>query len=443
MERNEEDEIIDESPIKGESTSEQGSPVHSQKARGAFDARKKAATGNNNRKRLIISVAAIVIVFITAVIVGWSLLIGKMKEGTTDIDEASIKKDAALEVTEGKDDSMKQYMEEKLRKEKEDEDRAQAEKDRLAQEEADRNAQQNNKPNNNRPQSGETSSGQGQNPQLTPQQRKLSSAQVITPLVQDVSSYGANGSQSKAQSSTASSSQRAPASMGLMNDEGASLGGGSTRTRGSLSDLGGTEFSAGKAYFMPSRKYLLAHNTYASCITYTEIVTDQPGIIDCRLTEPVYSADGSTVLMDAGDRLTGEQSVEVKPGQVRVFTSWTELETQTGIRAKLASLGAGPMGASGTEAWIDNHYRQRFAGAIVLSIVQDALQAATNLTQKSGSGSGSGYTVNNSEQNVENMASKALDNSLNIQPTAHIPAGTVMTVIVARDIDFSSVYENR
>ncbi|WP_322100190.1 TrbI/VirB10 family protein, partial [Pseudomonas aeruginosa] len=54
-----------------------------------------------------------------------------------------------------------------------------------------------------------------------------------------------------------------------------------------------------------------------------------------------------------------------------------------------------------------------------------------------------GYTVNNTESSVENMADRALENSINIPPTAYILPGTVMTVVVARDIDFSTVFENR
>jgi len=145
------------------------------------------------------------------------------------------------------------------------------------------------------------------------------------------------------------------------------------------------------------------------------------------------------VIAEAGDKLTGEQKVEVRAGQMRVFTSWTELETASGVRAKLDSLGAGAMGASGTAAWIDNHYRQRFGGAVMLSFIQDALRSAANATQQGNHG----YTVNNSEQNVESMANKALDNSINITPIAYILPGTVMTVIVARDIDFSSVFTLR
>ncbi|MDI5545511.1 conjugal transfer protein TrbI, partial [Salmonella enterica subsp. enterica serovar Cerro] len=47
------------------------------------------------------------------------------------------------------------------------------------------------------------------------------------------------------------------------------------------------------------------------------------------------------------------------------------------------------------------------------------------------------------EQNAEDMASKALENSINIPPTGYVLPGTVITVIVAQDIDFSSVYKTR
>lgn len=187
---------------------------------------------------------------------------------------------------------------------------------------------------------------------------------MVTPLAHDVSGYGASVSGTSGPAAgqpLAGGAGNAPdvAQTGLSGGTG-----GGSSSRGSLSNLSGTNFPPTKAALAPSRKYLLAHNTYARCVLYTEIVTDQPSLIECPLTEPLYSADGSTVIADAGDRLFGEQSVEVKPGQVRVFTSWTTLETQSGIRANLASLGAGPMGASGTEAWIDNHYMQRFGDCL-------------------------------------------------------------------------------
>lgn len=48
----------------------------------------------------------------------------------------------------------------------------------------------------------------------------------------------------------------------------------------------------------------------------------------------------------------------------------------------------------------------------MLSFIQDALGSVSNLTKRN---SGNGYTVENSEQNAEDMASKALENSINIR----------------------------
>lgn len=52
----------------------------------------------------------------------------------------------------------------------------------------------------------------------------------------------------------------------------------------------------------------------------------------------------------------------MKAGQSSVFTSWSELETAPdGIRASLNGLGTDPMGSSGTEAYVDNHYGKNLA----------------------------------------------------------------------------------
>ncbi|MDI5303944.1 hypothetical protein MJN76_33140, partial [Salmonella enterica subsp. enterica serovar Anatum] len=45
-------------------------------------------------------------------------------------------------------------------------------------------------------------------------------------------------------------------------------------------------------------------------------------------------------------------------------------EHRDGIRASLSGLGTDPMGSSGTEAYIDNHYGKKFGGAVMLSFIQ-------------------------------------------------------------------------
>lgn len=132
--------------------------------------------------------------------------------------------------------------------------------------------------------------------------------------------------------------------------------------------------------------------------------------------------------------------MEIKAGQSSVFTCWTELETAPGVRASLNGLGTDPMGRSGTDVHIDNHYGDCFGGAVMLSFVKDALATVSNRAKKS---NGSGYNVDNTELNAEDMAGKALENSMTIPPTGYVLLGTVINVIVAQDIDFSSGYTTR
>nr|CBI83199.1 putative VirB10 [Pseudomonas savastanoi pv. nerii] len=402
--------------------------------------RAKRTGDTQNRKTLYLSLAALGLVGLLAIAALCYATISQMKTTGSEVDETHVKKDATLDVNQVSDDSMKKAREAKLAADKAEEDRrARAERDRLAKEEKDKRDA--NRGSTDQGHAASVPPPPGQNAPVveTPRQRKLGAAMFVT----SEDAMGTGAADTQPQQPTNDQPSGMPSLLdGIPGGSSGDLGGeSSNRKRSSLSNLGGTTFTPAKAYLAPNRKYLVSHNTYTRCALYTEIISTHPGLVDCRLTDPLYSADGSTVIAEAGDKLTGEQTVQVGPGETSVFTTWTELETRSGTRAKLDSLGAGPMGASGTEAWINRHYMQRFGGAVMLSFIQDALQAASNTTQKS-SGSG-GYTVNNSEQNVESMANKALDSTINIPDTAHLLPGTVITVIVARDIDFSSVFENR
>lgn len=413
-----------------------GAGLQAEKARGSFDIRGKRKEA---RPVKIYAMIGLIVVFVILIFLGgWAWVIAQMRTSSSDVDESKAKADATLSVPTTKDDSMAQLKAEKLKKIEEDKLREEAENAKKQQETAPAKSSPSKQASTS---SASGNRGSAEVQEMTAEQRKLGGGVMLKANINDVSSYsggvagstGASGSSRPIPPGNASAADDASESMG-------GLGGGSS-SRGSLSNLSGPGFASTRATLAPSGKYLLAHGTYARCALYPEIVTEQPGIIDCRLTDPLYSADGSTVIAEAGDKFTGVQQVQMVAGQQNVFTAWTELETSVGVRAQLDSLGAGPMGASGTKAWINNHYMKRYGGAVALSFIQDALKAASNASQPS-SGAG-GYTINNSEQNVSSMADKALESTINIPPTGYILPGTVITVIIARDIDFSSVFENR
>lgn len=409
------------------------------KARGPFDIRSKRKGPPKAKFWILIG---LLIALLLAVLIGvWSWVFSEISHGSSKIDESQVKADATLAVETTSDDAMAKLKAEKLRAIEEE-----AEKKRKAEQSAQQAnttapAGAGNAGTNSSSKSGTSPrGGNAPPPGETPLQRKLGGGVMLAATVNDVSAYqGASGGEPAGRSPATGQRLSGQADVEASTEGLAALGGGSS-TRGNLNNLSGPDFLPTRARLAPDGTYLLGHGTYARCALYTEIITEQPGPVDCRLTEPLYSVNGSTVLAEAGAKLSGVQTVQMAQGRVRVFTTWNELDTTHG-RAQLDSIGAGPMGASGTEAWIDNHYKERYGGAIVLSLFKDVMTAATNTTQRT-SDSG-GYTINNSEQNFESMAEKSLDNTLNIAPTGRVLPGTVITVIVARDVDFSSIYVNR
>lgn len=211
-----------------------------------------------------------------------------------------------------------------------------------------------------------------------------------------------------------------------------------------LDNLSGTQYATTQARRAPPGKFRLKKYTSFQCTLITGIKTDYPGFTKCTLTMPLYSADGSVILARAGAELRGEQKVEVRTGQSSVFTSWTELETPTAgngpsVLTQLNGLGTDAMGRSGTDAEIDNHWGQKVGGALMLSLFKDT----TSNFAKRASGSSGDNNYGNTESTTEDMASKVLDANINIAPTGYVKPGTVINVIVAQDIDFSSVYTTR
>lgn len=218
------------------------------------------------------------------------------------------------------------------------------------------------------------------------------------------------------------------------------LMGGQTKTNSAISDsLRGENYVAGVASYIDNRDYLLIHGTTLPCVLITKIVTSYKGLVKCQLTQDIYSANGKTLLAERGAAIMGEQKVAITQGIARVFINWTEADTPVGIRVRLDSLGTDSLGAAGAEAWIDNHFAERFGGAIMLSFIDDALQTIANKA----SNTSSDVYYDNSTQNASDMANEALKSSINIPPTAYINQGEMMNVLVARDVDFRNVFQNR
>ncbi|WP_109426997.1 type IV secretion system protein VirB10 [Aggregatibacter kilianii] len=201
--------------------------------------------------------------------------------------------------------------------------------------------------------------------------------------------------------------------------------------------LSGEVYAKGSAKMIRGRELLLIHGTQIPCVLQTRLVTDHPSILICQVTKNIFSADGSTLLIERGSKVFGEQKKAIITGQNMAFVSWSEVDTPNGVRVRIDSLGTDSLGASGVNVWVDEKWGKRFGSAILLSFIKDALSTGSQVASRNSNGT---IVYENSEQNTGRMAEIALENSINIQPTGYALQGQLINILVARDIDFSSVY---
>lgn len=185
--------------------------------------------------------------------------------------------------------------------------------------------------------------------------------------------------------------------------------------------------------------YLLAKGTNIPCTLQTRIVTTQAGFTRCIVNKDVYSANGRVLLVERGSKITGEQTAALLQGQARIFALWNEVETPYGVRVNIASPSAGQLGEAGIGARVKYHFWQRFGGAVMISLIGDLSDYAGN--RKNSNGNGQTFNFDNTSESAQNMATEALKNSINIPPTGYVNQGSFINIIVARDVDFSNVYE--
>lgn len=223
-------------------------------------------------------------------------------------------------------------------------------------------------------------------------------------------------------------------SMLILEGNGRNSDGGEIDPNGINNKLSGDVYANGAAKIVRGRELLLIHGTQIPCVLQTRLVTDHPSILICQVTKNIYSADGSTLLIERGSKVFGEQKTAIITGQSLAFVSWSEIDTPYGLRIRVDSLGTDPLGAAGVGVWVDEKWGKRFGGAILLSFIQDALKTGSKKITNTE------IVYDNSEQNANRMAEIALENSINIQPTGYALQGTQVNILIARDIDFSNVY---
>ena len=225
----------------------------------------------------------------------------------------------------------------------------------------------------------------------------------------------------------------------------APLGGpGQAGNRDQLGDaLRPTLVSGTSAGRLADRTFMMTQGNLLDCSLDVAISSAVPGMTKCTLTRSVYGDDRKVVLLERGTELTGQYQGGIQQGQKRLFILWVRAKTPKGVVINLNSPGSDSLGRSGIDGYINTHFWERFGAALFLSVVDDVFQVLTATARNSGSGSGSGNTIvlpQNTTQTTKNAAAIAVENDIHIPPTLEKNQGEHVSVFVARDLDFRTVY---
>jgi len=206
--------------------------------------------------------------------------------------------------------------------------------------------------------------------------------------------------------------------------------------RNDLADkLKPTPIEGVRAARLPNRNLLVTQGTSIPCVLETAMSSDVAGFVSCVVMRDVMSDSGNVVLMEKGTQVVGEYRGNVRRGSKRMFVLWTRAKTATGVIAALASPATDALGRAGFDGDIDTHFWERFGSALLLSIVSDASSIGRQQMQDSS------IQINNTTGATNTAAGIAVEQSINIPPTLNKNQGELVNIFVARDVDFSSVYQ--
>jgi type IV secretion system protein VirB10 len=194
------------------------------------------------------------------------------------------------------------------------------------------------------------------------------------------------------------------------------------------------------ASMLGNRSLTLPKGAAFTCALKTQVISAMSGLVGCQVQRNVFSEDGRVLLIERGSHLDGEYRItSVRPGSVRIPVLWTRIRTPLGVTVDIESPGTGPLGESGIDGHIDKRWRERIGAAMLLSLIDDSVKLI--IQNQSRDSQADTLVLPSTTANTSKLAEKVLDSTINIPPLIYQHQGGLVGIYVARDVDFSSVYE--
>jgi len=188
-----------------------------------------------------------------------------------------------------------------------------------------------------------------------------------------------------------------------------------------------------RAGTLANRATTVPQGTLIPAVMETAFDSTRPGFARAIVSKDIRGFDGTRILIPRGSRLVGEYRSDTSPGQNRALVNWTRLVRPDGVTVAIGSPATDTLGRGGVKANVNNHFFQRFAGALLQSSIDLGMTLAAR------SASGPVYVLPGSLSG----ASISPITPQQIRPTLKVPAARSISVFVARDLDFTGVDRRR
>ncbi len=189
---------------------------------------------------------------------------------------------------------------------------------------------------------------------------------------------------------------------------------------------------AGAPAAATGKTYILFEATILETVVINRLDGQMAGLVECLLSNDVYSHDRQHLLIPAGTKLLGETRKVENFGQSRLAVLFHRLVMPDGYSASLDHFqGLNQTGDAGLRDQVNNHYLRIFGTSLAIGAIGAVAEAGTTggLTA-----SGSDLMRQGFAQSTAQSSAQILDRFLNILPTVTIREGHRIKVYLSGDL---------
>ena len=194
---------------------------------------------------------------------------------------------------------------------------------------------------------------------------------------------------------------------------------------------GGSPAEVTRAEIIANPSNTVTQGTMIQAVTETALDSSLPGGIRAIVAEDVHSYDGSRVLIPRGSRLIGRYRSDLDVAQKRILVAWDRIILPDNQTVEISAYGGDELGRSGTGGFVDTRFADRFFSATLISLIGAVPSAAAGASTNALTAD----TLSNVGGDLESATQGVIGEYLSISPTIHVDQGTLITVMVDRDLE--------